>query len=391
MPARRRRTQAALVASMLLVVLAVSGCASREKGLPLEGTSTGAAPVKIGLAVPLTGDEAVYGLGMKRAVELALKEANDSGDVRDAGRRFDLFAVDDRGDPKQAVSVANGIVADTDVVGVVGHFDSGCSLPASKVYQDAGVPMISVSSDPLLTAQGYDVVNRIVAKDDAQGAFAADLMRKKLGFARVGVVDDSTPYGKGLVAEFVERFESGGGTVVLRETVHAKDVDFSALTARMKAAKVQAIYYGGAPTEGALISKQAKGLGLKTPLVGGDVLHTPEYIRIAGAANAAGDICTSLGLPLEQQPRGSDFKAAYREEYSQDPEVWDSYAYDCAWALVRAVLEAGPDRAKVADALRSMAFDGVTGEFRFDGDGDTSNKAISAYRVTGTAWRQVIE
>lgn len=391
MPARRRRMLSALFASMLLVALAVSGCASREKNLPLEGTSTGAAPVKIGLAVPLTGDDSVYGLGMKRAVELALKEANDSSDVRDAGHRFDLLAVDDQGDPKQAVSVANLIVADPDVVGVVGHFDSGCSIPASKVYQDAGVPMISVSSDPRLTAQGYDVVNRIVAKDDAQGAFAADLVREKLGFSRVAVVDDSTPYGKGLVAEFVERFEAGGGTVVLREKIHAKDVDFSALAAKIKAAKPGAIYYGGTPTEGALISKQAKELGLKVPLVGGDALRTPEYIRVAGAANAAGDFCTSLGLPLEQQPRGSDFKAAYREEYSQDPEAYDSYAYDCAWALVRAVLEAGPDRAKIADELRSMEFDGVTGEFRFDGDGDTSNKAISAYRVTGTAWRQVIE
>lgn len=389
MTRRNTRFMAVLLAAALLATTALVGCSGKATEDTEGATDATTTQVKIGFAAPLTGDNAIYGQGMKRAVEMAIAEVNESGDAAAAGYEFVLAAQDDQADPKQAVNVANLLVGDTDVVAVVGHFNSGCSIPASPVYDRAGMAMVSVSSNPQLTAQGFSTVNRIVAKDDAQGGAAASLVYGTLGLKKVVVIDDSTPYGEGLAAEFVKQFEAAGGEILATDKIQAKEVDFSALVTKFKAVKPEAIYYGGAHTEGALISKQAKAAGLNVPVVGGDMLFSADYITIAGAANAEGDICTSLGLPLEQQPRGVDFKAAYEERYGQGPEAYDSYAYDSAWIIINAVLEAGNDRVAVADAIRSLSYDGVTGIVQFDEAGDTKNAAISSYKVITGVWEQL--
>lgn len=385
---KTRRIISALAATALLTALAAPGCASGEEPAPTGSGESEVTQVKIGFAAPLTGDNAVYGQGMQRAVELAFKEANADQDVKAAGYEFILRAEDDQGDPKQAVNVANALAGDPDVVGVVGHFNSGCSIPASTVYDKAGLAMISVSSNPELTAKGYKVVNRIVAKDDAQGTYAAELLFDKKSFKKVAVIDDSTQYGQGLAQEFVKAFEAKGGTVLANEQVQSKQVDFSATVTKLKALAPDAVYYAGAHTEGALISKQMREGGLRVPLVGGDIIFSDDYIAIAGAANAEGDIATILGLPLEQQPRGEDFKAAYEAEYNEAPQAYDSYAYDSAWIFVRAVMDAGPDRAALTDAVRAGTYDGVTGVTEFDENGDTTNQVISWYSVKGGKWVQ---
>lgn len=381
-----RLTVAAALSALLL-----AGCSSGNAGSDNGADRGDATPVKIGFAAPLTGDNAVYGQGMKRAVELAFREANATQEVKDAGYEFVLRAEDDQGDPKQAVNVANVLAGDTEVVGVIGHFNSGCSIPASTVYEKAGLAMISVSSNPELTAKGNTVVNRIVAKDDAQGTFAGGLLFDEMGYKTVAVIDDSTQYGQGLADEFVKAYEAKGGVVLAREKIQPKEVDFSALATKIKGMAPDAVYYAGAHTEGGLISKQVKEGGLAVPLVGGDLIFSQEFINVAGAANAEGDIATILGLPLEQQPRGMDFKAAYEAEYGQAPEAYDSYAYDQAWIFVRAVLQAGLDKADIADAVRNGSFDGVTGVTTFDANGDTKNQVISAYTVKGGEWKQIGE
>ncbi len=254
---------------------------------------------------------------MKRAVQLAIDEANSSDEVKKAGYTFDLHAEDDMGDPKQAVNVANLLASDTKVVGVVGHFNSGCSIPASPVYNTSSLAMVSVSSNPALTAQGLPNVARVVAKDDAQGAAAGELVGGKLGIKKVAVVDDSTPYGQGLAAQFISAYKEQGGTVVAEEHINAGEVDFGALSNRIKAKGPEAIYYAGALNQGALLSKQSKEAGLKVPLIGGDMLYSAEYIKIAQPANAEGDIATSLGLPLEQQPKGKEFAAKYKAKFGE--------------------------------------------------------------------------
>jgi branched-chain amino acid transport system substrate-binding protein len=376
-----------VVASVALAG-ALAGCSTQTAS---TGGTAPAKVVAVGFAAPLTGDNAVYGQGMQKAVQMAIDEVNASSEAQRAGIAFRINAQDDQGDPKQAVNVANVLVSDPRVAAVVGHFNSGCSIPASTVYNQAHLAMVSVSSNPKLTAQGFGVVNRIVPKDDAQGSFAASLV-KGLGFDSVALVDDSTPYGEGLAKEFRSQFEKDGGRIVTAEKIQSKETDFKALVTKLKSYAPDAIYYGGAHTEGALISKQAKESGLAAPMVGGDMLYTAEFIKIAGAAPAEGDICTILGQPIEQQPGGAKFIKAYTSKYGHGPEAYDSYAYDSAKLIMAAVLKAdSTDRATVAAAVRNITWSGVTGTTSFDANGDTTNRAISAYKVTGCAWKQLAE
>lgn len=382
------RKIAALVAVFALAVSAV-GCTAQPESEPTDGAAQ-ATLVKIGFAAPLTGDNAVYGEGMKRAVELAIEEANGSEAVKAKNITFEIKAEDDAADPKQAVNVANALAADAGVVALVGHFNSGCSIPASPVYNEAGMAMVTVSSNPQLTAQGYKVVNRIVAKDDAQGGFAGTLATD-MGFKKVALIDDATPYGQGLATEFKTAFTAAGGEVVSEDRVQPKEVDFSALVTKIKKSGPDAVYYAGAHTEGSLITKQMSESGLEIPVIGGDMLFTPEYIKIAGADNAEGDIATSLGLPLEQQPKGAEFLERYQAKFGAAPEAYDSYAYDAANVIIAAVLEAGADRAAVASAIRAGSIDGVTGTVAFDENGDNKQQIISAYKVDGGEWKQIQE
>ena len=380
------RRIAAIAAVSALGALLVTGCASKASTI---GAGSGASTVKLGFAAPLTGDNAIYGQGMKRAVELAISEANASAAVKSAGYTFKLHAEDDMGDPKQAVNVANLLASDTGVVGVVGHFNSGCSIPAAPVYNRVKLAMVSVSSNPALTALGLPNVDRVVAKDDAQGAAAGELVAGKLALTQVALVDDSTPYGQGLAAQFTKAFEAKGGTVIAAEHVQAADVDFNALVSRVKSKKPQAIYWAGALNQGGLLSKQSKESGLRVPLIGGDMIYSADFMKIAGAANAEGDIATSLGLPLDQQPKGKDFEAKYTAKYGKTPEAYDSYAYDAAWSIINAVVKAGPKRAAVMDAVRNGTLDGVTGVVSFDANGDNKQQVISEYKVTGGEWKQL--
>jgi branched-chain amino acid transport system substrate-binding protein len=375
---------------MAVVVLATTVVGCSNAGTPADTTAPENSVVKIGFAAPLTGDNAVYGEGMKRAVELAIEEANAAGEAEAEGITFEIKAEDDAADPKQAVNVANALVSDASVVALVGHFNSGCSIPASAVYNEAKLAMVTVSSNPQLTAQGYRVVNRVVAKDDAQGGFAGELATK-MGYKKVCVVDDATPYGQGLATEFKKAFTASGGTIVTEDRIQPKEVDFSALVTKMRKAAPDAVYYAGAHTEGALLTKQMKQNDLEVPVMGGDMLYTPEYIKIAGADNAEGDIATALGLPIDQQPKGTEFLAKYQAKYGKAPEAYDSYAYDAANTIIAAVLSSAADRVAVADAIRAGSIDGVTGTVEFDENGDNKQQVISAYKVDGDKWVQIRE
>jgi len=383
------RKIASVSLALALAAAVTTGCSQPAT----EGAAgSGDAKVyKIGFAAPLTGDNAVYGQGMQRAVQLAIDEANAAAEANGVDVKFEIMAQDDAGDPKQAVTVANALIGDPKMMGVVGHFNSGCSIPAAPVYNGAKAAMVSVSSNPALTSNGLDTVNRVVAKDDTQGKAAGELVADKLALKKVAVIDDGTPYGQGLASEFEKAFTGKGGTVVIKESVGAKDQDFTALVTRIKPLGAEAIYFAGSFTQGGLLAKQAKEAGLKVPVIGGDMLYSPEYIKVAGAANAEGDIATSLGLPLDKQPKGTEFKTAYEAAYDgAAPEAYDSYAYDSANIIIQAILKAATDgtvdRTAVAKNIRAATWDGVTGETAFDENGDTTNQAISVYKVVNGEW-----
>jgi branched-chain amino acid transport system substrate-binding protein len=384
----------AVVAALMALTMVAAGCSGGSKTTGTTSETT----VKIGIGAPLTAGAVALGQGMERGAELAIEQANASDAAKSAGIKFVGVPGDDQGDPKTGVTVANTFASDADLLGVMGHLNSGVSIPASKVYADKKIVMISpASTNPALTQQGLTSVFRVCTTDAVQGPAAADYATKLLGFKTAYVVDDSTPYGEGLAAEFAKQFTANGGTVAGTAKTSDKDTDFNALVTKIKATNPDVIYYGGIYNAGALLTKQSKDAGLKAPLMGGDGLYDAEFIKLAGAAQAEGDFCTSVGLPLDKMPKGVDFKAAFEKKFPGETiAAYDAYSYDATNVIIEAILkEAKANKAGLTspagrDAIIKNVAEtnttGVTGEIAFNDKGDTTNKAITLYVVQGGAW-----
>jgi len=393
---------AAAVAALAATAVIATGCGG---GKTAEGAADGGAVVvKVGIGAPLTQGSVAQGQGIERGVRLALKQAGESEEAKALGITFEGVAGDDQGDPKTGVTVANQFVSDPMLLGIVGHLNSGVTIPASKIYNENKVVMISpAATNPALTTQGFNNIFRTCTIDSVQGPAGAEAMfGEQVGARKAVVVDDSTPYGEGLCDEFAKKFESLGGTVVFREKSSDKDSDFNALATKIKDASPDVVYYGGTYNAGALLSKQMSGAGVKAPLMGGDGLYDPEYINLGGADTAEGDMCTSVGLPISKLPNGQAFVEAYGVEYP-DNEIgaYDAYSYDAANVITAAILkvakEQGTDkisspaaREAIIAAVAATDMEGVTGKVAFDANGDTVNKAITVYRVEGGAWKDFI-
>lgn len=398
MKMRNKRVLLAALAALVAVSMIATGCGgggTDQGGAEPAETKT----VKIGIGAPLTQGAVALGQGMKRGANLAIKQANESEKAKELGITFESVDGDDQGDPKTGVTVANTFASDQNLLGVMGHLNSGVSIPASKVYNQNKIVQISpASTNPALTQQGYNNVFRVCATDAVQGPVAAESAFTKLGLKTAVVIDDSTPYGEGLASEFAKKFEELGGKVLFTEKTADKDTDFNALVTKIKSQNPDLIYYGGIYNAGALLAKQASDAGIKAPLMGGDGVYDGEYVKLAGAAAAEGDFCTSVGLPVDKLPKGQEFMDAYKAEYPNDDiAAYDAYAFDATNIIIEAVLkvaeEQGADKittpaAKDAIIAAVAAFtgEGVTGELGFDDKGDTVNKAITTYKVVNGAW-----
>lgn len=355
--------------------------------IALAACQSGPRAVKIAMALPLTGDVASLGQGIRRAALLAIEEARAAGRLPAAG--VEVIEFDDRSDPKEAVNVANRIVSDPAVVAIIGHFNSGCSIPASRVYAQAGLPMMNAgSSNPELTRQQLSpqwrwprVVFRANTTDDAQGVYAGDLVFEKLKKKTAVVIHDKTAYGQGIAEEFQKRFIERGGRSLAFDGVQPGDKDFKALLTRLKALKPEAIFYGGTFTEGALILRQARELGFSCPFVTGENSYDPDFIAIAGPG-AEGAYVTYLGRPADLLPSAKMFVEKFQARYPGEPiRAYDHYGYEIANILIAAMEKVGPDRAKIIAALQGLTYDGVLGTTTFDEKGDTLNKTISVFVV----------
>ena len=387
-----------VVAVLAAVALVVTGCGASTTG---GGTTGGTAPVSItiGIGAPITQGATALGLGMERGAKLAIADMNKSPEAKAAGITFTSTTGDDQGDPKTGVNVANQFASNPNLVGVMGHLNSGVSIPSSAVYSRANIVMVSpASTNPQLTLQGLKNVFRVCTIDSVQGPAAADRAVADLGKKAVFIVDDSTPYGTGLADEFGKEFTAKGGKVLGREKTSDKDTDFKALVTKIKATNPDLVYYGGMYNTGALLSKQLKDGGLKVPIIGGDGLYDGQYIKLAGAANAEGDFATSVGLPLAQLPAGEKFTTEFKAAYPNDEiAAYDAYSYDAATVIMKGVLAAAgkvtaakvtsPEgRAAVIAAVAATNYEGITGAIAFDANGDTTNKAITLYVVKGGVW-----
>ena len=391
MQVRKLGVGGALVALALTTAL-VSGCGGSASSGAAEGEKT----VKIGIGAPLTAGSVAQGQGIQRGVELAVKEANESEELKALKLKIATVPGDDQGDPKTGVTVANTFVSDRALLAVVGHLNSGVTIPASKIYNQAQVAMISpAATNPALTLQGLKNVFRVCTVDSVQGPTGADAAYNEVGARKVVVLDDSTPYGEGLASEFAKQFAANGGEVLFTEKTSDKETDFNALVTKIKAASPDLVYYGCTYNTGALLSKQMSESGVKAPMMGGDGLFDAQYIKLAGTEAAQGDLVTSVGLPTAELPKGQEFTAAYKAAFPNDEVgAYDAYSYDAAKVLIAAIVAVAKEKgvsalampdgrdAIIANVAKTNA-DGVTGKIAFDANGDTTNKAITVYKIEG--------
>ena len=324
------------------------------------------ADVIIGVAGPITGPNAAFGAQLQKGAEQAAADINAAGGIN--GEQIRVVVGDDVSDPKQGISVANKFVADG-VKFVVGHFNSGVSIPASEVYAENGLMMISpASTNPQFTERGLEMVFRTCGRDDQQGIVAGQFLLDKFKDAKIAVIHDKTPYGQGLADETKKTMNAGGLTEALYEGVNVGDKDFSALIGKMKEAGVSIIYWGGLHTEAGLIIRQAADQGLKATLVSGDGIVSNELASIAGDA-VAGTLNT-FGPDPTLNPANKEIVEKFRSA-GFNPEAYTLYSYASVQVIADAAKAAGSNEpAEVAKAAHSGTFKTVLGDMGFDEKGD---------------------
>jgi branched-chain amino acid transport system substrate-binding protein len=387
---------ARMAAAIAAAALALAGC-GKEEPKPAEAPKAEAAPapkkddgpltVKIGLAAPLTGSQAHIGQDIKAGGQLGVDDLNaQNPEVGGRKIKFELVAEDDEADPTKAANVAQKLV-DAKVVAVVGHFNSGASIPASKVYSDAGIPQISPSStNPKYTQQGFKTTFRVVANDDQQGPVNAKYALEELKAKKIAVIDDSTAYGQGLADAFAKTAKDGGAEIVATEHTTDKDTDFKSILTKIKSKKPDLIFFGGIDPQAGPMKKQMKELAITAKLMGGDGIQTPNFIKLAGDA-ADGTLASMPGLPKDQMPGGKAFLEKFKAKTGKDVELFAPMGYDAVFVFYEAMKRAGStDPAKFLPEVGKTSYTGVIGPIAFDDKGDLKNGPLTIYTVKGGAW-----
>lgn len=383
------KISAAVAAALTLVA-----CGKKEEA-PAAQAAAPAAPaaaeaqvVNIGFAAPLTGPQAHYGEEYKNGVTLAIEDANAENPTIDGKPvKFQLQAEDDQADPKTATQVAQKFV-DAKINGIIGHFNSGTTIPASKIYHDAGVPMIAMATAPQFTQQGFNTTFRSMTSDTQQGAVMGKFVVEKLGAKKIAIIDDRTAYGQGLADEFEKSVKAAGGEIIKREFTNDKATDFTAILTTIKGAGPDIIFYGGADAQSAPMAKQLKRLGITAPLVSGEMTKTPTFLKLAGA-ESEGTIASLAGLPLEQMPKGNDYATRYKARFNQDVATYSPYGYDATRIMIEAMKKANSaDPAKYLPELAKTEYAGVTAaSISYDEKGDLKNGTVTVYKVEGGDWK----
>jgi branched-chain amino acid transport system substrate-binding protein len=398
------RSLLTLTATLTAGVLTATACGTRGGD---AADSSGKTTVVIGVDAPLTGTLSAIGLGIKNSVDLATKIANGNSEV--PGITFKVEALDDQAQPSAGQQNATKLVADSSVVGVVGPYNSGVAQSMQKVFDQANVTEVSPGNTSPDLTQGpnwrtgaktrpFHSYFRTATTDALQGPFGADYAFKRARKRKVFLIDDKLTYGVGLVSTFKAQFTKLGGRVVGQDHVAEKQKDFSATVARVKASGADFVYYGGQYPEAAPLSAQLKG-SVRIPLMGGDGIFDPTYIKLAGPGRAQGDMATSVGAPLATLASAKKFISDYQSEGYKEPyAAYGGYSYDAAWAIIEAVkaVVAANDgklpkqpRSQVVDAMSKVSFEGVTGKVAFDEFGDTVNKQLTVNLAKGGRWAAV--
>lgn len=373
----------------LTALLAIAACGKSETPASKSAATAaaGGEVVKIGLASPLTGPQSHIGIDIRNGTQMAIDDANAKG-VEIGGKkvRLELIAEDDQADPKTATVVAQKLV-DAGVVGIVGHFNSGASIPASAIYAKAGIPQISPSStNPKYTQQGFKTTFRVVANDLQQGKVLGEFAVKNLNAKSVAIIDDRTAYGQGLADEVEKAVKASGGEVVAREFTTDKATDFAAILTNIKGKKPDVVVFSGIDPQASPMAKQMKSLGLTAKFLGGDGWQTPNFIKLAGE-DAEGAMASVPGLPKDQMAGGKAFLEKYKAKYNAEVELYAPFGYDIVNVFIAAMQRAGStDPTRWLAEVGKTKLNGVIGPIAFDDKGDIKDGPITVFVVKGGKW-----
>ncbi|SAL15595.1 extracellular ligand-binding receptor [Caballeronia peredens] len=349
-------------------------------GASAPAPASEATVVKIGHVAPLTGLQAHLGKDNENGARLALEEISAQGLTID-GRsiRLVLDAQDDAADPRTGEEAAQRLV-DDHVVAVIGHMNSGVSIPASKIYSDAGIAQISPSTtNPDYTKQGFKTTFRVVATDTQQGPALAGYALKTLHAKKVVVVDDSTAYGRGLADEFAKTVQAGGVKVAAREATSEKARNYKAILTKIKRIQPDVVMYGGMDVTGGPFVKEAAALGIKAKILAGDGVCTDKVAELAGDA-VQNLVCSEAGLALSKMDKGADFAQKYGARFHTPVQIYAPFTYDAMYVIVDAMKRANSIEApKVLAAIATTDYNGLTGHIAFDDKGDLKAGTITLF------------
>lgn len=369
---------------LITTALVLTGC---NKATNNDTNASGELIVRIGSAAPLTGNQAHIGKDNESGTRMAIDDANAKGIVI-GGRKihFELISEDDQADPKTATIVAQKLVDDK-VNGVIGHLNSGTTIPAAKIYSDNGIVQISPSATAVnYTAQGFKTAFRVMANDAQQGHVLGAYATKNLGAKRIAVIDDRTAYGQGLADEFIKAAQAAGAQIVAHEYTNDKAVDFTAVLTAVKGKQPDLLFYGGMDPQAGPMARQIKALALNVKFMMGDGGYTPEFIKLAGDA-AEGGYASLPGVPLHNMPGGKEFETRFVAKY-QPIQLYAPYCYDAVNVMIAAMQKADSvEPARYLPELSRISLDGVTARIQFDAKGDLRGGEITLYQVQQGKWQ----
>ncbi|MCA6216441.1 branched-chain amino acid ABC transporter substrate-binding protein [Ideonella sp. B7] len=349
--------------------------------------------VKIGHVGPTSGSIAHLGKDNENGARMAIDELNAKG-VMIGGKKakFVLLTEDDAADPKQGTAAAQKLV-DEKVNGVIGHLNSGTTIPASKIYSDAGIPQISPSAtNPKYTRQGFKTTFRVVADDVHLGGTLGKYAVQTLKGKTIAVIDDRTAYGQGVADEFEKGVKAAGGKVVKREFTNDKATDFTAILTSIKGAKPEIVFYGGMDAVAGPMLRQMKQLGITSKFMGGDGICTSELPKLAAGTIADSQVVCAEAGGIDEKDKVAvkameDFRTKFKKKFNADVQIYAPYVYDATMVMAAAMEKAGSaEPAKYLPVLaKTTGYKGVTGTIAFDERGDIKNGALTLYTYKGGA------
>lgn len=348
------------------------------------GASLAQEVVKIGHVAPLSGAIAHLGKDNENGARMAIDELNAKG-VKIGGKavKLELVAEDDAADPKQGTAAAQKLV-DSKVSGVIGHLNSGTSIPAAKIYSEAGIPQISPSAtNPKFTRSGYKTTFRVVADDVHLGGTLGRYAVNNVKGKSIAVIDDRTAYGQGVAEEFEKAVKAAGGKLVGHEFTTDKASDFMSILTTIKAKKPDVVFFGGMDAVAGPMIRQMKSLGINAKFMGGDGICTTDLAKLAGDAMADGQvICAEAGGVEGQQKKGmDDFRARFKTRFNADVQLYSPYVYDAVHVMVDAMVRAKSSEPAnyLPELAKTSGYKGVTGTITFDNKGDIKNGALTLF------------